>query len=81
MLIFMHPSLCSWPCVSTISMRHSVYKLGLGFFKMPNIPINTFLIILFPCCATNVKVHFAAEQCRPVLRQWRLNSKEIEGKN
>ena len=29
----------------------------------------------------NLYFHFAAEQRRPVLRQWRLNPKEIEGKN
>ena len=29
----------------------------------------------------NLYFHFAAEQCRPVLRQWCLNPKEIEGKN
>ena len=29
----------------------------------------------------NLYFHFAALQCRPVLRQWCLNPKEIEGKN
>ena len=29
----------------------------------------------------NLSFNFATEQCRAVLRQWRLNPKEIEGKN
>ena len=65
----------SW-CLSQSYIPQAGASSGFQPYQVKNTTTKKFKSFIF---MRNLSCNFATEQCRPVLRQWRLNPKEMKG--